>query len=181
MIAIFMVMIVFAIIGGFFAKSKGRDPLGWALICGMTGIIGIIVLAFMSNGNEAQVAQGVFALAVRYDEKKWSVLADVDPDIRAAIARVEPYGAKWTAVLAEKYLAVADKTYLEALVENVIAEAKAAPAEPIKGTIGPSEFRRQPDGSYAIVGGAFVGQRYKSYNSMVTTYAKSGEWVIKSE
>ena len=181
MIAILLVMIVFAVIGAVYAKSKGRDPLGWALICGVTGIIGIIILAFMSNGNQSQASQGLLVSSARYDDKKWSVLADVDPDIRAAIAKVEPYGAKWIAVLAEKYLAVADKTYLDAIVESVIAEAKTAPAEPSKGVIGPSEFRRQPDGSYAIVGGAFVGQRYKNYDSMVATYAKTGDRVTKSE
>lgn len=36
--------VIFGFLGYRLAPSKGRDPMMWAIICAITGIIGVIVL-----------------------------------------------------------------------------------------------------------------------------------------
>lgn len=43
---IFVIMLVFGVAGGFWARSKNRNPFGWGLLCGAFPLIGLIVLAF---------------------------------------------------------------------------------------------------------------------------------------
>lgn len=43
---IFLFLIAFGVAGGFWAKSKNRNPWGWGLLCGALPLIGLIALAF---------------------------------------------------------------------------------------------------------------------------------------
>jgi hypothetical protein len=43
---IIFIMLVFGVIGGFWAQSKRLNPWLWGIVCGLFPVIGLIVLAF---------------------------------------------------------------------------------------------------------------------------------------
>ena len=59
-----------------------------------------------------------------YDKSKWQTLVKYDDDLRNAAARVRPFGDVYEDELAEAYLAVNDKTYLESIVKKVVQDAQ---------------------------------------------------------
>ena len=63
--------------------------------------------------------------AVAYDKGKWKTLVKYDPDIRLAAQRVRPFGDAYEDELAEAYLQVNDKAYLESIVKKIIEDAQA--------------------------------------------------------
>ena len=60
-----------------------------------------------------------------YDKSKWQTLVKYDDDLRSAAERVRPFGDIYEDELAEAYLAVNDKTYLESIVKKVVQDAQA--------------------------------------------------------
>ena len=60
-----------------------------------------------------------------YDRNKWQTLVKYDDDLRGAAERVRPFGDIYEDELAEAYLAVNDKTYLESIVKKVVQDAQA--------------------------------------------------------
>ncbi|MEP7378513.1 MAG: hypothetical protein ABI725_03025 [Chloroflexota bacterium] len=44
--------VIFGTIGYALAPSKGREPVMWAVICAITGIIGVIVLLVLPRQNQ---------------------------------------------------------------------------------------------------------------------------------
>lgn len=42
----FVIVVVFAFIGGYWAHTKGRNPVLWGIICGLFPVIGLVILAF---------------------------------------------------------------------------------------------------------------------------------------
>ncbi len=48
-----VIWIIFAIIGAVMAGNRNRSTLGWAVICGFTGLIGILILAIAGKNREA--------------------------------------------------------------------------------------------------------------------------------
>jgi hypothetical protein len=64
-----------------------------------------------------------------FDREKWNALLEYD-DLIAEIARkLRPLGQKWLDEFAASYLAINDKSYLPAIVQKIIAKAKAESAE----------------------------------------------------
>jgi hypothetical protein len=63
--------------------------------------------------------------SARYDVAKWKALTELDPEIAAAVAEVEPYGSLAVTELATKYLAVNDKQYLAAIVKQITDKYRA--------------------------------------------------------
>jgi hypothetical protein len=129
--------VVFAIIGSEMAKSRNRDAAAWALICALTGLLGIIVLA-VAGPAESQAAHPValpsptaqpskssaFSVLPSYDEYKWQALIEIDDDIANSVKLIEPYGQKYLHDFATKYLAIGDKEYLLVLTEKIITNAR---------------------------------------------------------
>jgi hypothetical protein len=60
----------------------------------------------------------------KYDRKKWGVLKEVDEDILSAVRAVEQHGSGLEDELAERYLAISDKAYLQKIVETVISKSQ---------------------------------------------------------
>jgi hypothetical protein len=146
MIAI-VVMLGFGVVGYLVAKSKGRQPMLWAVICALFPLIGLIILAFLrpelTTTSESpsydliaypaastQTATPIAALPKRegkeraYDGKKWAALVEIDQDIAEAAAKVRAVGDRYVDQLAETYLTLNDKSYLSSVVDKVLERAR---------------------------------------------------------
>jgi hypothetical protein len=133
--------VVFAAIGGEMAKARNRDAAVWALLCFATGLLGIIVLAIVgdaspeASGSHSSPSNNQFGYVPRdkptksYDEKKWSALKEFDQDIAQAAEQVAKFGSQAEDRLATAYLAIGDKSLLNAMVGKLVAEEGAAVAE----------------------------------------------------
>lgn len=42
-----LLFLISGALGAFLAKARGRDPVGWFVICGLTTLIGLVVLGFL--------------------------------------------------------------------------------------------------------------------------------------
>ncbi|WP_416796230.1 hypothetical protein [Ciceribacter azotifigens] len=125
-----IIALVFGLIGSSMATSRNRSSGLWFVLCAVFGLFGIIALLLIGKnpGGGTSEASGVLLPpTANFDRTKWQVLSEVDPDIQAAIAKVAPFGDRWVSQLAEKYLAVGDKQYLDSIVSNVIGAAQSAP------------------------------------------------------
>lgn len=49
MVIFFAIVGAFAAIGGFWANAKGLSPILWAIVCGLIGPIGLLILAFQKS------------------------------------------------------------------------------------------------------------------------------------
>jgi hypothetical protein len=64
------------------------------------------------------------------DLQRWKKLVELDPDIAAAAAIAREKGIGCEMMLAEKYLTLNDKSYLQSALEKALAEsAKKAEAD----------------------------------------------------
>jgi hypothetical protein len=59
-----------------------------------------------------------------YDESKWRALLQYDEQLAAVAQKLQVLGPKWVDELASAYLAINDKSYLPAIVNKIIADAK---------------------------------------------------------
>jgi len=64
-----------------------------------------------------------------FDRDKWNALLEYDDLIAEIVRKLRPLGQKWIDELAASYLAINDKSYLPAIVQKIIAKAKAESAE----------------------------------------------------
>lgn len=90
----------------------------------------------------------------KYDVKKWQALKEVDSDIAAATERVSKFAARYEDELAEKYLILNDKAYLEALITKVEEKAQEE-AEAVQ--------RKRSESETIITGGGALAffEKYK--------------------
>lgn len=98
-----------------------------------------------------------------YNVKKWGLLKEVDPEIKAASDLVVAVDPSLDAVLAEKYLVLSEKQYLQPLVENLLAQVPEKKKEPesidhdpssgVFETSGPFKFRILSDQSVTVFSG----------------------------
>lgn len=154
-------MMIFAIIGAVMAGSRNRSPFLWAVICFFTGVIGIIILAVIGTDREPIVIAAPETPQI--DWVKWKTLVDVDPEIGRAAAQAREKGSHAEEALAKKYLAVNDKTYLQAILKSVLDDVASGAAVPRQGTINGVPYRMLEDGSFLVTQGKLVGRTYSTF------------------
>lgn len=122
--------------GAYVAKARGKPPAIWAVICALSPLAGVLLLA-ASSRSPAKRPQLSFAKAGMFttgsfsqaDLNRWKALVELDPDIAAAAAIAREKGIGCEMMLAEKYLTLNDKSYLQPALEEALAEsAKKADA-----------------------------------------------------
>jgi hypothetical protein len=129
--------LVLAWVGSKMATARGRDPVIWAIMCFLFGLLGILVLAIVGEASGLKANP-----RLPMDQKrKWLALVDLDPEIRDVAARARAHGEKYELMLAERYLALGDKSYLKAAEDFV---AKQIEADAIKPAPQPYKPRRKP-------------------------------------
>ena len=158
------------------AGSRGRSSVAWFFICFLTGLIGIILLAVSGPVRPSGQIYTQHAIAqAGFDRRRWETLKDVDPEIAAAASEVRQYGSVYEDMLADKYLSLNDKSYLQALVAK-LKESAQSDTSPVKhgdkGQLGNVHYRRLNSGEYVITKGKNVGKSFASYAEL-ENYSRS--------
>ncbi|MCT2581123.1 MAG: hypothetical protein E5X23_08465 [Mesorhizobium sp.] len=205
-----VIMGVFAMIGYNMAAARNKDPMTWAILCGLTGLIGVLILAAtgeakaeipddplrVRDDSASRVARPVesAAPAHTYDKAKWEVLKEVDNDISRSSAMALQLGAKYEQILAEKYLTLGDKSYLPALLtklkEQYDAEQGAAAA--IKNSSAAAEYEKfmtkvsandgvDPDNGLRVVKAVEYNGPASSYHGGIKVVYENGRTVLRNK
>ena len=119
LVAYLLVGIIFALVGAKMARTRQRDPAIWAIVCFLFPLIGILALLVAGGTSDATAGLSV-------DQRhKWKALCELDPDIREVAERAREHGKKYEDLLAVKYLALNEKTYLRAAEDAVAKQIDA--------------------------------------------------------
>lgn len=161
-------------IGGLGMGVAGMLSLGGTAV--KTGVIagkatiaaGKAIKGTKQNGSPKSAT----AIDGNYDRKKWNTLKEIDPDIRAAANRLNEYGNNWEDELADRYLSLNDKKYLDDILSAVIqiAESDGTLGEPEQVSAGDNLLVRESDGTYTVVSGVDRGKRFEDYETVVEYY-----------
>ena len=143
-VAVVFVSVIFAIVGYFIDGSSGAlwgfflGPIGWIIAAILktkpdnghsiirsaeSGIPGSYpkLPESQKTGSYPKLPGSQKKEALETDEqRKWKVLKEVDPEIRAASETVMQLDPSLDAVMAEKYLVLNDKQYLQSLTDLVV-------------------------------------------------------------
>lgn len=162
---------VAAIVGAIIDGKRGAlwgfflGPIGWiiAAIRRLEHRDRSKVSKASTRSDQVTIDEKAVTDAPRYDARKWGLLKEVDPDIKAASDLVVAVDPSLDAVLAEKYLGLSEKQYLQPLVENLLAQAAEQKKEPesidcgpspgVFETSGPFKFRILSDQSVTVFSG----------------------------
>lgn len=139
------------------AQQRGESPLVYfALSFFFSAIVALLILLVSSNAG----AQPRPAPTSDEHSEKWRALVDLDPDVAAAAEQVRALGPRYEEMLAKKYLAIGDKSYLKAAVEFVQEKAASAPMDPepvpirkVLGIYKGHQLSMEADGSVYYAGG----------------------------
>jgi hypothetical protein len=95
----------------------------------------VLVAGLVVSGSAVTTASGATAAGASapYDAGRWRALTELDPEIAAAVAQVQPYGSLAVNELAAKYLTLNDKQYLAAIVKQIAEKYSAALAVQLEG------------------------------------------------
>jgi hypothetical protein len=141
--------LLFAVWGYLAARSRGRTPLVWALVCAFTFFIGIAIVYSLGEPLHADHGhhdddQGheppsedlpttrrsqlpaiptplpvTVVSAENVDDKRWRYLCEYHPRISEAVRRIEPLGAEALDELKSAYLALNDATLLPGILRRI--------------------------------------------------------------
>lgn len=123
-----------------------------------------------------------------FDMKKWAILKEVDADIKTASDRVSAADPLLDAVLAEKYLCLSEKSYLEPLVAKLLSEAGPTSSARVGGSLeiqpglyevsGLFRIRIMPDNSVLVLSGPSgelpVYEHFSSLDDFLKAHRTSG-------
>jgi len=144
--SIFAAWIIFSIVVGVAANSRGRSGFGWFLLALVTSplIAGLLVVALprkaMSEYGPVRISKerasdpmpAVTAPTTPtppFDVEKWRALTKYDPEIAAISDKLLPLGQKRVDEFARSYLALNDKQYLPSIVRKILDDARAEEAD----------------------------------------------------
>jgi hypothetical protein len=134
LVLFFLLWLGFAAIGAGMARRRHRDAALWGLICFFLPLLGIAILLIAGDAHGEGRGEGGAGFGHRDTNGsmwiRWQALIDVDPDIRAAASRVRAFGPQYEEQLAEKYLALNDKSALPALVARTLESAGYVEPQP---------------------------------------------------
>jgi len=104
------------------------------LTCAIFPILGLIVLlvsqresSLVDKVSTALRQPGLNPLSDQkklYDEKKWNALVQYDPEINKIHYSLKPHGQDYVDQLAEAYMAINDKSYLEKIHKAILEKIK---------------------------------------------------------
>lgn len=123
------------------------------------------------NGSSVQASRKTAKTAPAYDVAAWNALVELDPEIGEAARKAREFGPRYEELLAEKFMPLKDKAYLQAALNKVI-EAAEEDRRP-KPVLDTSEFQKQyphtrnADGGITIKGGKFVGMKFADAESFI--------------
>lgn len=172
-----VIPLIFGVLGAAIAASKNRNPIGWGLLCFLLPLLGLIILVFqktqtsteekiavaLAGADMAQIGSGGRSSANVVESPKWKALVELDPEIADAADKARRYGVYYEALLAQKYLPLNDKQYLQGALEKVLEEARTQPAE---GKIGKTFFKKMDNGMYYVSGGHGRGKTFPNYDAL---------------
>lgn len=184
------------------ASNKGKSGVAWFFLGCVLGVFGIILIAVLPSetattirvvnewpepARDAHAAQPSLPRAPvpapggsSHDARKWQVLKEVDSDVATAAARVAALGARYEDELADKFLALNDKSYLQAIEERIVTrvEEERARAAALQGSTAAAdaEASQKEMGDYlaTLRGNGNVDPRFKEKVRDVEPYV--GRW-----
>jgi hypothetical protein len=106
-------------------KFRGADACCFFLIFAPCAFLAGHTDDIITVTLERRAIPGSAGDEISYDRAKWNALVEYDEDVAGAAQRVRMLDRKWMDELAAAYLVLNDKTYLNAIVERVIARASA--------------------------------------------------------
>lgn len=133
-----IVAAIFGVIGALAATSKGRDPLGWFLLCFFFPIIGLLLLLVLGLAGEVPGNAGRVG-----SDAEWNALVDYDEEIQAALKELEAFGKEGAEELRRAYMAIKDKSKLPGFVTAIRERLEALPdrLEPVEVVKGVQIYR----------------------------------------
>jgi hypothetical protein len=144
---------------------------GFGSLFGM-GFIGFLIGAFVGFFLSASAAAFFFLLSdiaentrktqagrAAFDEAKWNALVEFDPDIAAAVERLRPLGGKYVDELAEKFLALNDKQYLDTIVRRIVEQYEVLSESEHLADLGEADLGKNVDYIFATPFGYLMGMK----------------------
>ncbi|MCE1236104.1 MAG: hypothetical protein LWW93_07065 [Hyphomicrobiales bacterium] len=128
-VVVLLADLILGVVGGAVASAKGRSFFSWFLLGFLTQGFALFVLIFLSStdARHAELVKSLNDIAAStggVDLARWASLIELDPEVAAAAETVRRHGERYERMLAEKYLPLNDRAYLQAAVDKVIAIAE---------------------------------------------------------
>jgi hypothetical protein len=154
-------LVLFALVGGVMASARNRKAILWMAICFITGFFGIIALAVI--GRAGRSGSSSLNKHPGFNMEKWNTLKEVDAEIAEAAAEAHKVAPYVEIRLAQKYLALNDKSYLPQLLKSVVEKSAS---EPVSGKIKGIAFKTDERGLLVITVGIHKGKSFSSYGAL---------------
>lgn len=120
-----IVWLLFALVVGAFASSRGRSGLAFFLLSVLLSpLVGFIIVLIVGS-NAPPTAVAALTGANSDFRAKWANLARYDVDIRNAVDKLAPYGNEAVLRFRDIYETVNDKAAIPAIVADIEAHAKS--------------------------------------------------------
>lgn len=144
-IFLLFIALVLGYLGSQMAKKRGRDPVGWFILCFFFPLIGLVILAAVGDALKPQERPqyrerddgprylpeaSAPAQKPAFDKAKWDALAEFDPDVRAAVEKLGPYGSAAVKRFSVAYMALQDKAMIGSIVERIIEQSGRPASSP---------------------------------------------------
>ncbi len=120
-----IVWLLFALVVGAFASSRGRSGLAFFLLSVLLSPIVGFIIALIVGSNTPPTAVASLPNVNPDFRAKWTNLARYDADISNAVDKLTPYGNEAVLRFRDIYETVNDKAAIPAIVADIEAHAKS--------------------------------------------------------